>query len=97
MHRDCTRCRRPFGPADLSRADSKNMEHDRKAAGLTGVRFLYYRCPGCGADDIFVDILPLPGESEDEYRGRQAAMEGVVRGLHDDRVDAVVVPVKRPG
>jgi hypothetical protein len=95
MRRNCTRCTRPFAPADLSRDDSKNLEHDRKAAGLVGVRFLYYRCPGCGTDDIFVDILPRAGETDDTFRDRRDQMEAVVRDLHADRVDAVVVPARR--
>jgi hypothetical protein len=93
MKRECTRCRRPFAPADLAREESKNMEADRKAAGLEGVRFVYYHCPGCGTDDIFVDILPLEGEAEDDFRRRRDEMEAVVRQLHAPRVEAVVVPV----
>lgn len=96
MHRECTRCRRPFVPADLCRDESKNMQVERKAAGLEGVRFLYYHCAGCGTDDIFVDILPLESEAAEDYQERRAAMESVVRGLHADGVDAVVVPVRAP-
>jgi hypothetical protein len=70
------------------------MEAERKAAGLTGVRFLYYHCPGCETDDIFVDVLPLEGEAQTEYVNRRDAMEAVVRQLHDTsaRAAAVVVP-----
>jgi hypothetical protein len=96
MHRECTRCRRPFAPADLGRDDSKNMEAQRKAAGLEGVRFLYYHCPACGMNDIFVDVLPLATEPAEDYEARRDAMEKVVRGLHADGVEAVVVPVKAP-
>ena len=69
------------------------MEAERKAAGLSGVRFLYYHCPGCGTDDIFVDVLPLPGETHDEYIERRDAMEATVRELHTEpvRAEAVVV------
>ncbi len=95
MIRECTNCRRPFAAADLCRDESKGMESERKAAGLEGVRFLYYHCPACGHDDIFVDILPLPDEAHEDYVARRDAMEAVVRQLHDGaaRAQAVVVPV----
>lgn len=96
MKRDCTRCRRPFTPDDLAREESTDMEAERRAAGLEGIRFLYYRCPGCGTNDIFVDILPLPGESPDDFRARRDQMEEVVRGLPRDQAEAVVVPVEQP-
>ena len=93
MDRECTRCRRPFAAADLCREESKEMEADRKAAGLSGVRFLFYHCPGCGTDDIFVDVRPLEGEAHADYLRRRDAMEAAVRQLHDGptRAEAVVV------
>jgi hypothetical protein len=94
MKRECTRCGRPFTPPDLARTESKTMEADRKAAGLEGVRFLYYRCP-CGMDDIFVDILPRPDEPAAEFDRRRAEMEGVVREMHAEHVQARVVPVQK--
>jgi len=84
MIRECTGCRRPFTPADLSRTDSKNLEADRKAAGLVGVRFVYYACPACRTADIFVDILPLAGELDPAFHQRRRAMEAVVRWLHSE-------------
>jgi hypothetical protein len=95
MHRECTRCKRPFAPADLRRDESKNMLAERKAAGLDGVRFLYYHCSECGMNDIFVDIVPRESESAEDYEARRDTMETVVRGLHADGVDAVVVPVQK--
>jgi hypothetical protein len=94
MHRECPRCHRRFRTTDLAREESQNMETERTAAGLEGVRFLYYHCPACGADNIFVDILPRDGEPEGEFDARRAEMEAVVRGLHADHVGAVVVPVR---
>jgi hypothetical protein len=96
MKRECTRCGRPFTPPDLARTESKNMEADRKAAGLEGVRFLYYRCP-CGTDDIFVDILPRPDEPAEAFDRRREEMEAVVREMHADHVQARVVPVQKAG
>jgi hypothetical protein len=71
------------------------MEAERKAAGLEGVRFLYYRCPACGVDDIFVDILPLEGEAHADYLKRRDAMEAAVRQLHDGSTKAEAVVVTR--
>jgi hypothetical protein len=95
MMRECTRCRRAFTPKDLDRSESKGMEADRKSSGLEGVRFLYYRCPDCGMNDIFVDILPREGESEEEFRIRRDKMEEVARNMHSENAEAVVVPVNR--
>lgn len=96
MTRDCTRCCRPFDLADLSREDSANLEAERKAHGLEGVKFLYFRCPSCGMDDIFVAVVPRATEFAEDYEARRAAMEVVVRGLHAPNVAAVVVPLLAP-
>jgi transcriptional regulator NrdR family protein len=96
MRRECTRCQRSFTPADLARAESKGMESQRKAAGLEGVRFLYYRCPTCEKDDIFVDVLPRPDEPVETYRERREAMEDAARAMHSEQVEVVVNPVKQP-
>ena len=96
MQRDCTRCRRPFALADLSREETKNLEAQRAAAGLEGVQFLYFHCPACEMDDIFVAILPLETELAEDYEARRDAMEAVVRGLHAENVAAVVAPLNAP-
>jgi hypothetical protein len=89
--------RRPFAAGDLARDESKGMEAERRAAGLSGVRFLYYACPACGAADIFVDILPLDGESAEDFNRRRDEMEQVVRRLHaEGEAGAVVTGVLRP-
>jgi hypothetical protein len=96
MKRLCTRCGREFAPEDFARDESRGMESERKEAGLVGVRFLYYRCSGCGVEDIFIDILPREGESAEDYATRHAAMLVAARGLHAEKTDVVVVPVKPP-
>lgn len=96
MMRQCTRCGRGFEPGDLAREESRNMESERKEAGLVGVRFLYYRCGGCGTEDIFIDVLPRAGESPDDYANRHAAMLAAARNMHAEKTDVVVVPVKPP-
>ena len=92
MHRECAKCGRALEPADLVRDESRHMEADRKAAGLEGVRFLYYRCP-CGVADVFVDVLPRNDELAEDFDRRVAAMSEAVRRLHADGVEAQVVPV----
>jgi hypothetical protein len=96
MSRPCTRCYRPFTLADQSREETRNLEAGRKAAGLEGVRFVYFHCPACGMDDIFVAIVPLSTEFADQFEARRAAMEEVVRCLHAVDVAAVVVPLNAP-
>src|SRR4051794_15241867 len=86
MSRRCTKCDRPFTADDLAPDATGNMEADRDAAGLRGVKFLYYSCP-CGTADIFVDILPLPGEGAEQFLRRRGEMETVVRDLHADKPD----------
>jgi len=93
MTRDCTHCGRPFTADDLARTESQNMEAERKAAGLEGVRFLYYKCP-CGNADIFLDILPRDDEFAEDFEARRAAMESAVRRLHGDGPTAQVVAVQ---
>ena len=43
-----------------------------------------------------VAILPLATEFAEDYAARREAMEKVVRGLHADGVEAVVVPLQAP-
>lgn len=94
MKRYCTSCGRSFTASDLVRSESRNMEAERKAAGLEGVRFVYYHCPACSMNDIFVDILPRDGESPEAFQRRSDAMATVVRQLHGEQAEAVVVAVK---
>jgi len=96
MARPCTRCNRPFTLADVSREETDNLEAGRKAHGLEGVKFAYFHCPACGMDDIFVAVLPLDTELAEDYEARRAELEEIVRGLHADHVEAVVVPVNPP-
>jgi hypothetical protein len=67
------------------------MEAERKALGLEGVLFRYYTCSGCGNADIFVDVLPLPEESEEQFRVRRDELEAAIRQLHGAEVAVVLV------
>jgi hypothetical protein len=95
MLRECAHCHRPLTPEDLAREESKEMEAERRKYGLEGVRFLYYRCAGCDHADIFMDVLPLEGETDEAFRQRRAALEEVARQMHGDGVE-VVVKAKPP-
>ena len=92
MRRTCAKCERPFEADDLVRDRSRQMEADRKAAGLDGVRFVTYRCP-CGAEDVFIDVLPQDDELAEDFDRRRAAMEEAARRVQADGVAARVVPV----
>src|SRR5262245_58445393 len=96
MKRLCTRCGRAFAPGDFAREESRGMESERKEAGLVGVRFVYYRCADCGVEDIFIDVVPLEGESPEDYATRYSAMLVAARNMHAEKTDVVVVPVKPP-
>jgi hypothetical protein len=71
MRRECSQCHKPLTPQELSREESKGMEAERKAAGLQGVLFRYYTCSACGTADIFVDVHPVGGETDEEFRRRR--------------------------
>lgn len=90
MLRNCTRCRHTFQARDLNRTESRTLEHDRKEAGLEGVRFFYYHCPDCGMDDVFVDVMRRPGEPTEDYERRRVEMEDVVSRFRDERAEALV-------
>jgi hypothetical protein len=90
MQRFCAHCHREFTREDFVKEQSRGMEAERRAYGLQGVRFLYYRCPACGFADIFVDIHPLAGESAEEFRQRRESLEAAARRVHADDVEIVV-------
>jgi hypothetical protein len=94
MMRTCSHCQKEFTPAELSREDSKGLEAERKALGLEGVLFRYYTCSACGLADIFVDVRPLVGESEEAFLQRREELESTVRGLEGEGVNVVLVARK---
>jgi hypothetical protein len=90
MLRECAHCGRAFTPKDLLKEDSKNMEADRKALGLVGVRFLYYRCPECNFADIFVDIHALPDETPEAFSRRRRELEDTVKQISATNCEVIV-------
>jgi hypothetical protein len=91
MLRQCSNCKKDFTPQELAREVSKGMEAERKALGLQGVLFRYYTCSACGTADIFVDVHPLEGESDEAFRLRRDELESAVRSVRGEGVDVVLV------
>jgi hypothetical protein len=90
MLRKCSHCGKEFTPQELSREDSKGLESERKALGLEGVLFRYYTCSACNKADIFVDICPLEGEFEADFRQRREELEATLQQLEGEGVEVVV-------
>jgi hypothetical protein len=91
MMRECSQCRRRYTAQDFVKEESKGMEAERKALGLEGVRFLYYTCLGCNHADIFVDLHPLEGERDEQYRVRRSELEAAVQELHAKNVGVTLI------
>ncbi len=95
MIRHCSNCQAVFTPSDLAREESKGMEAERKAMGLQGVLFRYYRCGHCGFEDIFVDVALLEGEAPEAFHQRRAELEAALRQIRAENT-AVIVQEKQP-
>ena len=91
MNRQCSRCARTFTRDDFVREESRSLEADRKAARLDGVHFFDYRCPTCGNEAVFIDVVRLDGESAEEFEARKAELESTARRVRAERLDVVVV------
>lgn len=91
MMRKCSQCHKDFTPQELSRKESRGMEAQRKAVGLEGVLFRYYACSACGNGDIFLDIRPVAGETDEDFRRRRDELEATIREVHPDGVGIVLV------
>jgi hypothetical protein len=66
------------------------MEAERRARGLDGIRFRYYVCSDCGYDDVFLDVVHLPGESDEEFARRKEELEKAVRALPAEQTEVIV-------
>jgi len=91
MMRECSQCRRTYTAQDFVKEESKGMEAERKALALEGVRFLYYTCPDCKHADIFVDVHPLEGESDEYYRASRSELEAADQELHAKNVGVTLI------
>lgn len=92
MNRQCSCCRRMFTRDDFLREESRSLEADRKAARLQGVHFFDYRCPACGNEDVFLDVVRIDGESDEEFQARKAELETAAEQARTDWLEVVVVP-----
>jgi hypothetical protein len=89
--RVCVSCQRRFGDEDLLEDTSKRMEADRVAIGLVGVCFQYYTCPRCSHDHVFLEVVPLPGETHRDLRGRVRALATAVQEVRVAETTILVV------
>lgn len=91
MMRTCSNCQKPLTAAELRKEETKGMEADRKALGLEGVLFRFYACSGCGKADIFVDVLALENETEEEFCKRRRALETAIQEVDARETEVVLV------
>jgi hypothetical protein len=70
----CDHCQRRLTEKDLLERESQCMEAERAALDLEGVRFRYYSCPHCGHDNLFLEIVQLPGETGQDRLCRKEAL-----------------------
>ena len=91
MIRNCSHCQKLFTPSELRKGASRELEAERKALGLEGFVFRCYDCAQCGTADIFVDVLPLEDESDEEFRARRDELETMIGRLDHEGTDVVLV------
>lgn len=95
MQRECRHCHKHFTPGELVKDVSKGIEAARKQYGVEGVHFRCYACSHCGKDNLFVDVQPICGESDESYRKRKAEVEAAVGEVQPQ--GAEVVLTAKPG
>jgi hypothetical protein len=76
---------------DLLDRESQGMEADRVQAGLDGVCFRYYTCPRCGHDQVFLEIIPLSGETRPDLSRRKEILARDIEGFHVPDTTVLVV------
>jgi hypothetical protein len=86
----CAGCCEAFQSDDLDAERTAALEAERYAAGLEGVLFRYYACPQCDEAVIFVDVVPLLGESDEGLSERCARLGSDLGDLHGDGVSVVL-------
>lgn len=89
--RECVSCRRRLGEQDLLVRECLGMEEARVSSGLEGVRFRYYTCPRCGEDHVFLEVVPLPGETGQDVRRRKTALARAAQEVRAFRTRVLVV------
>jgi hypothetical protein len=82
---------RRLSPQDRLEVESGRMEAARASAGLEGVCFQYYTCARCGHDHVFLEVAPLPDETDDDLRDRTTALAHAAREVRVLRTTVLVV------
>jgi hypothetical protein len=95
MIRECLNCHKPFSPADLSKDVSKGIESDRKAQGVQGVLFRCYACSHCDHENLFVDLHPLEGETQEDFKRRRDELEATIRLSPQSEVEVALIDNSR--
>jgi hypothetical protein len=91
MQRECKHCGCRLTVSDLAKRKTVKMESDRKQNGLSGFRFRCYTCPQCGYDDLFVDVLHIPGEDPADFSRRRKTLDGVLREVQVPMVEVALL------
>lgn len=91
MMRECVHCHQKFLALDLAKEISKEIEHERKAAGVQGVFFRCYACSHCGHENLFVDVHMLEGETPEAFQRRRNELEETIRQSPQAGVDVALV------
>jgi hypothetical protein len=50
-----------------------------------------YRCPVCGNEDVFLDVVRLDGEADEGFKARKAELEATAGRIRAERLGVVVV------
>jgi hypothetical protein len=91
MTRKCKHCHHPFRPEELCKEVSRAIEAQRRSSGVEGISFYCYTCSECGLDNLFVDIRPLEGETEEEFHCRRNELEEAAQELAPAGAEVVLV------
>jgi hypothetical protein len=87
----CVSCGRRLGERDLLGRSSQIMEAARVSAGLRGLCFRYFTCPRCGHDHVYLEVAPLPGETNQDFQARKEDLARTVQGVRALRTTILVV------
>jgi hypothetical protein len=86
----CCACQTKLGRIAVLEEQSQDMEAARRAFGLEGVRFRYYCCPRCDHDNVFLMLIPLPGETHEQLGERKSALAAEIGSVTAWRTTVVV-------
>jgi hypothetical protein len=88
--RKCIHCQNRLGPDDLLAKETRRMEVARVSMGLEGIVFRYYSCPRCGHDLVYLEMFPLPGESQQDLDVRRESLTLTVLEVRRSRTSIIV-------